>query len=320
MRAAQRATIPGMVRPARVPDALRGRVFTTADAAAAGVTSSMLRGNHFVQVHRGVWRLAETELTFALGVHAARLALPAHAALSHVSALRWMGVAVGRPFPLHYSVHGSAQTRAGTVLHRREGRLHPRDVRGIPTLGPDRSFVDSATLLGLRDLVRAGDALVRAGLTTTETLVDYAIRSHLDGVIRAREAALLVRDRVDSPRETDVRLLLTCAGLPEPEVNVDVHADDGTWLAKGDLVLRRWRIVVEHDGWHHERDADQRQNDHFRRERLEAAGWTLIVVTQADFEQATSIVVRVYQTLVRRGYRGPPPELGRTWHRITRNL
>lgn len=312
--------MPNMARPARVPDVLRGRVFTTSEAADLGVTSSMLRGDHFVQVHRGVWRLATTELTFELGVRAGCLVLPASAALSHVSALRWMGVPVGRPFPIHFSVRGSHQTRAGLQLHRRVGRIVPRIVQGVATLGPDRSFVDSATVLGLRDLVRAGDALVRAGSTSIDTLLDYVVDCHLDGVVRAREAALLVRHRVDSPRETDVRLLLVCAGLPEPETNVDVHADDGAWLARGDLVLRRWRIVVEHDGWHHERDAAQRQKDHFRRERLEAGGWTIIVVTQADFEHPTSIVSRTYEALVRRGYRGPPPYVGRTWHRIARNL
>ncbi len=82
-------------------------------------------------------------------------------------------------------------------------------------------------------------------------------RSHLDGVVRAREAAVLVRERVDSFRETDLRLWLVLAGLPEPEVNIDVFADDGTWLARGDLVLQQYRLVVEHEGWHHERDAEQ---------------------------------------------------------------
>lgn len=309
-----------MARTPHVPDALRGRVFTTAEADAAGMTASMRRGAHVVQVHRGVWRLASTELDFDLGVRAGVLSLPPHAALSHVSALRWMGIPVGRPFPIHFSVTGAAQTRSDVVLHRRSRRIAPHDVRSVPVLRPDRSFVDSATLLGLRDLVRAGDAMVRAGLTTASALLEHTATSHLDGVIRAREAALLVRERVDSPRETDVRLLLVTAGLPEPTVNVDVHDESGRWLAKGDLVLRRWRIVVEHDGWHHERDAVQRQKDHFRRERLEAGGWTLIVVTQADFAHPISIVARVHEALVRRGYRGPPPELGRTWHLVARKV
>jgi hypothetical protein len=212
------------------------------------------------------------------------------------------------------------QTRESIVLHRRIGRVSPTIIRGVRVLGPDRSFVDSATLLGVRSLVRAGDALVRQGATTIDGLLRYVADCHLDGVVRARIAAQLVRERVDSFRETDLRLLLVLAGLPEPAVNVDVADDDGRWLARGDLVLDELRIIVEHDGWHHERDAEQRQKDHFRRERIEAAGWTLIVVTQADFSHPISIVARVHEALVRRGYRGSPPELSRAWHLIARNV
>ncbi|GAA3526726.1 hypothetical protein GCM10022234_24970 [Aeromicrobium panaciterrae] len=309
-----------MSRPPSIPASLIGTVFTSAQARAAGVSPSMLRGKHFHSLHRGVWCLQTTELTFELRVRAAALALPADAILSHVSALQWHGVDVGRTAPVHFSTNKASQVKHDIVLHRRGHRLSSSQIRGIEVLGPDRSFVDSATILSLRDLVRAGDALVRLGSTTVETLLEYVVSSHLDGVVRARQAAMLIRERVDSFRETDVRLLLVTAGLPEPAVNVDVHAPDGSWLARGDLVIEDLRIVVEHDGWHHERDASQRQKDHLRRERIEAAGWILIVVTAADFLHPTSIVARVYEAMARRGYRGHPPDLGREWHQIARNL
>ncbi len=309
-----------MSRLPSFPDQLLGTVFTSRQAAALGVTPSMLRGKHFRSLHRGVWCLQSTELTFDLRVRAAKLAVPADAVLSHVSALQWHGVQVGRPTPVHFSTTSASQVKHDIVLHRRRHRLTSSNLRGIDVLGPDRSFVDSGTILGLRDLVRAGDALVRAGGTTTERLLEYTTSSHLDGVVRAREAALLVRERVDSFRETDVRLLLATAGLEEPAANVDIYTSDGTWTARGDLVLEKLRIVVEHDGWHHERDAAQRQKDHFRRERIEAAGWILIVITVEDFQHPTSIVSRVYEAMTRRGYRGAPPYLGRTWHQIARNL
>jgi hypothetical protein len=259
-------------------------------------------------------------LTFEIRVRAAALGLPAGVALSHVSALQWFGVEVGRRSPLHFSTTGTSQTRHDIVLHRRTGHTAPSHVRGVDVLGPDRSFVDSATILGLRDLVRAGDWLVRAGHTNPDRLRTYAAARHLDGVVRARQAAGLIRERVDSPRETDVRLLLVLAGLPEPATNVPVLSPAGDWVARGDLVLERFRIVIEHDGWHHERDASQRQKDHLRRERIEAAGWTLIVITSEDFHHLTSIVSRVFRALLRRGYRGPPPELGRSWHRVARGM
>lgn len=211
--------------------------FTTQQAHAAGVTASMLRGRHFVQIHRGVWGLAAAPRTFEFEVRAARLALPHNAALSHVSALQWLGVEIGRPTPVHFSTRTTQQVGGSIVLHRRLGRLSLRDIRGVPVLGPDRSFVDSATLISVRSLVRAGDALVRSGQTSIERLLAYVDASHLDGVVRARRAAALVRGRVDSVRETDLRLLIVLAELPEPDVNVDVFADDGRWLARGDLVF-----------------------------------------------------------------------------------
>lgn len=295
-------------------------MFTTRQAIEIGISTSMLRGRRFLQIHRGVWRLATTSLSLELHVHAARLAAPGSTAVSHVTALQWWGVEVGSTLPVHLSTTSSAQTKSGIVLHRRVGTLSPVMLRHVPVLGPERSFVDCGTVLSLRQLVRAGDRLVRLGLTTPLSLRTYADDRHLDGVVRAREAAALVRARVDSVRETDVRLLMVLAGLPEPQVNVDVYDDSGTWIARGDLVLPMFRIIVEHDGWHHERDAAQRQKDHLRRERIEAASWTLIVITVEDFGQPASIVARVYEALRRRGYAGPPPELGRKWTQVARNL
>lgn len=308
-----------MAPTARIPAALVGTVFTSAQAAEQGVTASMLRGAHFVTVHRGVWRLRSTDLTPDLLVLAARLVLPSDTPVSHVTALQLHGSTVGRPVPVHLSTNSDRQLRHDIVLHRRLGRLHPTVVDGTPVLGVERSFVDAATVLPFRALVQAGDQLVRIGRTSQERLLAFAYDSHLDGVVRAREAALLVRDRVDSPRGTDLRLLLVAAGLPEPEVNAEI-VQDGRWLARGDLVFPDLRVLVEHDGWHHERDADQRQKDHLRRERLEAAGWTVVVVTSADFANPFTIVRRVHDAMKRRGYQGHPPSFGRLWHQIIRGL
>lgn len=242
--------------------------------------------------------------------------LPADACLSHVSALRWYGVTMRPELPLHFSTNSKTQTRhAGIILHRRQGLLHPRLLAGVPVLGPDRTFVDCATRLGHVDLVRAGDWLVRMKLTTPDILMAYVMTSHLNGVRRARRVASHVRDRVDSVMETDLRLLLRFARLPEPEVNGIITDASGRFLARGDLVFRRWCVVVEYDGWHHERDARQRQRDHLRRERLEAHGWRVIVVTIEDMKRPSAIVARVHAALVLAGYTGPTPVMSDSWRR-----
>ncbi len=84
-------------------------------------------------------------------------------------------------------------------------------------------------------------------------------------------------------------------------------------LARGDQVYRSHRILVEYDGWQHERDAAQRVKDLGRRERLEAEGWRVIVVTVGDLSNPRTIVRRVHEALKSRGYEGPEPTMSMMW-------
>ncbi len=250
-------------------------------------------------------------MTYELVVAAARLVLPADAALSHVSSLRLRGLAVRPGLPLHFSTNSQLRShQPGIVLHRRQGQLWPDVMSGMPVLGPDRTFVDCGTQLSLRQLVEVGDWLVAQGQTDLVTLRDYVIESHLDGVLRARDAAAMVRVGAESVRESAVRWELIRSGLPEPEINPDIVDDLGRFLARADLAYRKWKVLVEYDGWQHERDAFQRQRDHLRREALEAAGWRVIVITTEDMRNTRSVVWRVHAALKARGYSGPTPRFG----------
>jgi hypothetical protein len=193
------------------------------------------------------------------------------------------------------------------VVHRRQFRLRSSFVHGLPVLDPARTFVDVATDVDDRELLRIGDWLVRWGFVDLLELRAFAIAEHLDGVQRARRVAPLVREKVDSVRESDVRWIIWASGLPVPEPNAAILDDHGVQVANGDVVYVDRKIIVEHDGWHHERDAEQRQRDHLRRERLEALGWRVIVITAQDFENEHQIAWRVYNALVERGYRGQRP-------------
>lgn len=265
---------------------------------------------------RGVWICSDVFVTLNVRIQAARLILPADAVVSHTTALALCGVESAPTGPLHFSTNTAFRRwHDGIVLHRRRWPLQPDIIDAVPVVGPDRAFVDSATLIGHRDLVRAGDALVRQGHTTPEKLRRYAHERHLDGVVRARRAADQVRAGVESVTETDVRLLIRFARLPEPEVNGWILNSAGAAIARADLVYRRYKVIVEYDGWHHERDARQRQKDHLRRERLEAAGWTVSVVTAAALKHPLGSVRRVPAALESGGYGGPAPVMSATWHR-----
>lgn len=299
-----------VMRP--LPPELRGQVFSRSEALAAGISPRTLEGPRVARVHTGVYRYADTEMTYALRVEAARRVAPRDAALSHVSNLRWLGLHLRPETPVHLSSNSRTHVdREGVAVHRRQGLLRPELRRGVPVLGPDRTFVDCGTQLSLREMVAVGDWLVAQGQTDLLTLRAYVIQSHLDGVIKARDAAATVREGSESFRESELRWHLGRAGLPEPELNVDIFDTVGRFLARGDLVFREWMLLVEYDGWQHERDALQRQRDHLRREALEAAGWRVIVITTADMRRTGDTVWRVFNALQQRGYRGPRPKFGR---------
>jgi hypothetical protein len=276
-------------------------VFTVAEAAEHGLSRRVLQGKRFTTVFPGVFRYVDTPLTFELGVAAAVRHLTPGFAFSHLTNLRLRGLAMRDEWPIAAAVHSWSRPQHDDLLvHRYIGTLEIEQVAGLPLLTPVRTFVDCGTLLSVRELVEVGDWMVQRGLATIEGLHDYATRVHLDGVQRARKAALLVRAGSESPRESGLRVTLVTAGLPEPEINTDIVDADGRFLARGDLVYRAQRLIVEYDGWYHERDAEQRQKDILRRERLEAAGWRLLVVTALDMSRPDEVVARVRRALASR--------------------
>jgi hypothetical protein len=115
--------------------------------------------------------------------------------------------------------------------------------------------------------------------------------------------------------ETLVRLMLVFARLPAPLPNRWIADAAGRRLARADLLYERYKVIVEYDGWHHERDSRQRQRDRERRESLESLGYRLIVVTDADLRTPQSIPWRVYDALRDRGYAGPRPTTSDVWLR-----
>lgn len=97
----------------------------------------------------------------------------------------------------------------------------------------------------------------------------------------AREALELLDGAAESPKESELRILLLSAGIGPLASNPDIYDDSGRWIARVDLALEHLRIAVEYEGDHH-RDRMQWQRDIARRRRIEAAGWKYLSVTQQD--------------------------------------
>jgi len=255
-------------------------------------------------------------MTLRAWIDAARLVTPVDAALSHATAMWWHGVEIGSWWPLHFSTNTPTRSkRNGITIHRRRGKLSPRWFHGVLALGVDRTFVDCATQYTVVQLVQAGDALLHLGKTTHERLTAYADTVHIDGVRRARLALTLVCEGVESPMETVIRLMFVFARLPKPKTNLRIYDEHGWFVARCDLVFEAQRVIVEYDGMWHREGRAQRREDRRRIARLEALGWTVIVLTADDMVDSRAIVRRVHRELVKNGYTGPDPHLNIMWQK-----
>ena len=82
--------------------------------------------------------------------------------------------------------------------------------------------------------------------------------------------------------ESRARLHFGRAGLPEPELNAEVFAEDGNFVARADFLWRDARVIVEYEGDHHRTDRRQWQSDIQRTRLLESLGWRVLRITAAD--------------------------------------
>lgn len=284
--------------------------FTTAHARDLGYGRGALRGRTVRRQLRGAYAPAWAADTLANRVEAARQVLPHDVRPDGVTALRLLGVDVGSEEPLRFVTTHPHQVRRPEVRVRRST---PDAVAGAARPAP--AFVAAARELDLVELVAAGDWLVRLRLTTPEDLVAAAGAVRGPWSAHARRAAALVRERVDSVRETRLRLALVLAGLPEPEVNPTVRVG-GLVVGRVDLLLRRWRLVLEYEGDQHRTDVRQWNRDVWRQERLASDGHALVRVTAERMRSPRTVVLGVHQVLVGRGYDGPAPAFDAEWRAL----
>ncbi|HYI60094.1 MAG TPA: hypothetical protein VEX66_18140 [Microlunatus sp.] len=211
--------MPG--RRAELPAALTERPFTAGQALALGSTRDMLRGPAVQRIDRGIFLDARLELTLKWRLAGYLLMLPAETVVDSVTALQLNGVEVGPTEPYRFCTTAEHHPSRPSIVVRRVAELPP-NVGKVSRTAP--ALVAARTQLGLLDLVIAGDWLIRR--------------------------------RVDSPRETRLRLLIVLAELPEPECNVDL-GDELFFIGRVDLYLRAWNVAVEYEGDQHRKRAKQ---------------------------------------------------------------
>lgn len=278
-----------MRHPSELPPHLRSQPFTVAQARTAGLSRRRTRAGDLVSPCFGVRAPATTAVGLLERVHS--LTTVTGAVVSHLSAAVLWGFPLPTALVDQAVIHLTSPPGKRAVRHKNvvghEQALEPDEIVAgvrVSCTSPLRTWFDLAGILGLDDLVMAGDFLLRRRnpLTTIKALDAFlAGKRGRPGYRRAMSARRLMRPNTDSPKETELRLLLTRNGLPEPGINVPIFDGSGGWIQDPDLTYEQERVAIQYDGAHHA-DPAQRRSDIFRDESARDAGWRVVVLTQKD--------------------------------------
>ncbi|MCH5643171.1 DUF559 domain-containing protein [Gordonia sp. ABSL49_1] len=176
-------------------------------------------------------------------------------------------------------------------------------IDGIKVTSPLRTAFD---LLRIKPAWRAlgyVSMLARAVEIDPKELLRYAQRQrHVRHVVQARELALLVDKRAESPPECWVAHLMFKAELPTPDVQIKVADESGWVFAKIDLGYEALRIGIEYDGEDFHSTPEQQAHDEERQAKLEELGWIIIRVDKKRLrEDPFGVVVEINTALRARG-------------------
>lgn len=299
-----------------LPDEL-GRHFTVTQAAAVGIGRGRAGARDLDRPFRGVRSVARAETPLDR-VTALVPRLHRGQLIGGETAMRvW-----GYPHPGSWSVEapivvvvatGSARVRRRGVTGRRlaQGRAHPWRIGGIPVIDPVAALFMCAATLTVDQVVIALDALIstadnypglrpgRPSLTGTDIEMRLQVWGRFPGSRRIRDALARAREGAESPKETETRMLIVAAGLPEPVVQYEIH-ENGLLLARSDMAYPSLKIAIEYEGDGHRTSRDQWRRDIQRQRELEDRGWIVIRVTQLDLADTRPLMDRISRAMASR--------------------
>ncbi|MCA0145815.1 type IV toxin-antitoxin system AbiEi family antitoxin domain-containing protein [Blastococcus sp. LR1] len=236
-------------------------VFTAGDVRRAGYRHDEVRhlraSGRWHRLRRGVY-ITATELAaaeragnrFRVECVAVLLAMDSTTvAVSHRSAAHLWGLPA--PTPDVIRLTDPAHSRVGSGFRVSRGPLDPGDVRTQESLrltAPARTLVDLARSEPLTDAVVAMDAALLGDLLTLDELGDATARAHgWPGAARAARALSLTDGRAESALETRGRLRMIGAGLPTPQLQVEIRTG-GRLIGVVDAWFEGPAVAVEFDG------------------------------------------------------------------------
>jgi len=293
-----------------LPETLQTGPFTANEARTAGISRKRTRSSDLESPFHGVRAEAGSLPTVRERCHAYAVRMPPGQFFSHVTAARIHGIPLPRRLEDDATLHVSvckpdrAPRADGVLGHTVDMRPPIQLVAGLRILGPVETWCQLAPLVGLDDLIAAGDRLL--GLphplaTAEEVAAAVGAQTGHRGARRLREAHFWVRPRVESPRETRLRLLIVRAGFPEPDTNIYLPLRPGKRAARGDLVFLAYKVLLEYDGEQHRTEDKQYHRDVERRGDVGEEHWRVIRVLKSTTD--AWVLERLDAALRDRGWR-----------------
>ncbi|MDQ0663543.1 hypothetical protein QFZ35_002041 [Arthrobacter ulcerisalmonis] len=271
-----------------LPAHLESVPFTVSEARAANLSRGRLRSSDLASAGRLLYLPAGWEFELPSLARALSAATPG-AWVSHLTAAvllgLWLPAWLQHCRDLHLSKPRSLPQvrRHGVVGHT--VLAYDDEImlwEGIRISTPARTWLDLARVLPMEDLIALGDQLIRQPRqelelrsqpwSTVQELREMLTRHpKMQGIVKARAAVEMIRAGADSAPETFLRLAMIDAGLPEPELQVQIIPGD-SYSPAADLGYRRHRIAIQYDGGHH-LTREQQSRDNRRDAAFFSAGW-----------------------------------------------
>jgi hypothetical protein len=161
--------------------------------------------------------------------------LPPEAAFSDRTAGWLLGLDLQPCQPAVVTVPDGLGSWSRPGVYVRRSALPRSDVlecQGLPTTSLLRTVFDLARHLPLTEAVVAVDMAFHQALVRLQTVRLYVAEHRTSkGYAQARRVVDLAEPRAESQMESRLRMLLVLAGLPRPEVQVDVSDEQGRFWA-----------------------------------------------------------------------------------------
>ncbi|WP_116449852.1 hypothetical protein [Blastococcus litoris] len=278
-------------------------VFTSKEAVDVGYRvediRAELRSRRWLRLRKGVYATAkdvagaDERQRHLLDCIAVLTSLDAGPVLSHASAARLHELVVPRAEAPEVRVTTTDQWRRGRGYRVARAALPADDV--VPWLGyrtttVARTLVDCAREWSLVDSVIAFDAAIQERKVDRAELQRAVLAGrHRVGIAGAARALNLSDGRAESGLESRGRLAMIFAGLPRPQLQVEIYDDEG-FIGRADGWYQDAAVAIEFDGQVKYTDprygalpGEVLWNEKRREDRMRDTGIRVVRVVNEDF-------------------------------------